>query len=71
MSKIYTITILLFFGYFLNSCDSTNEKKESIAIGFSQIIDNDMWRKSMDHAMKIEASLHPEIKLTIYNAIAM
>ena len=68
MSKTHIITIILFIGNFLSSCDSTHEKKDSISIGFSQIINNDMWRKSMDHAMKVEASLHPEVKLTIYNA---
>jgi signal transduction histidine kinase/DNA-binding response OmpR family regulator len=45
-----------------------DDDKAKIAIGFSQSIDYDIWRKSMDHAMEVEASLHPEVKLTIYNA---
>ncbi|WP_418264162.1 substrate-binding domain-containing protein [Flavobacterium faecale] len=68
MSRIYIIIIIVTFGYFLNSCDSINKNEESISIGFSQIIKNDLWRSSMDHAMKVEASLHPGVQLTIYNA---
>ena len=68
MSRIYIHLTVLLFGYFLNSCDSNNKKEDSISIGFSQIISNDIWRNSMDHAMEVEASLHPEVKLTIYNA---
>ncbi|GEL11092.1 monosaccharide ABC transporter substrate-binding protein, CUT2 family [Flavobacterium glycines] len=68
MSRIYTIVAILFFLYLLNSCNSSKENEETISIGFSQIINNDLWRKSMDHAMEVEASLHPNVKLTIYNA---
>lgn len=68
MSRVYLITIILFFGYLLQSCNSSNENEETITIGFSQCINNDLWRKSMDHAMEVEASLHPNVKLTIYNA---
>ncbi len=52
----------------LNSCKFGNDDKAKISIGFSQCIDHDIWRKSMDHAMEVEASLHPEVHLTIYNA---
>lgn len=52
----------------LNSCRLGDDEKDKIAIGFSQSINNDIWRKSMDHAMEVEASLHPEVSLTIYNA---
>jgi signal transduction histidine kinase/AraC-like DNA-binding protein/CheY-like chemotaxis protein len=52
----------------LNSCKLEDDDKDKISIGFSQSIDHDIWRKSMDHAMEVEASLHPEVKLTIYNA---
>jgi ABC-type sugar transport system substrate-binding protein len=45
-----------------------NEDEAKISIGFSQSIDHDIWRKSMDHAMEVEAALHPGVKLTIYNA---
>ncbi len=52
----------------LNSCNSSEGDKKKITIGFSQSINNDIWRKSMDHAMEVEASLHPEVSLTIHNA---
>lgn len=52
----------------LVSCENYSDKSSKIKIGFSQSIDNDIWRKSMDHAMEVEASLHPEVSLTIYNA---
>jgi ABC-type sugar transport system substrate-binding protein/AraC-like DNA-binding protein/nitrogen-specific signal transduction histidine kinase/ActR/RegA family two-component response regulator len=45
-----------------------DDDKDKISIGFSQSIDNDIWRKSMNRSMEIEAALHPEISLTIYNA---
>jgi ABC-type sugar transport system substrate-binding protein/AraC-like DNA-binding protein/nitrogen-specific signal transduction histidine kinase len=45
-----------------------DDEKAKISIGFSQSIDNDIWRKSMNHSMEIEAALHPEVNLTIYNA---
>jgi signal transduction histidine kinase/DNA-binding response OmpR family regulator len=65
MSKrIYILLILIT----LFSCDSNDNRKKNISIGFSQSINNDIWRKSMDHAMEVEASLHPDVKLTIYNA---
>ncbi len=59
---IFVSSILLF-----NSC-KLDDDKAKISIGFSQSIDYDIWRKSMDHAMEVEASLHPEVKLTIHNA---
>ncbi len=52
----------------LVSCENYSDKSSKIKIGFSQSIDNDIWRKSMDHAMEVEASLHPEVSLTIYNS---
>nr|WP_315166752.1 substrate-binding domain-containing protein [uncultured Flavobacterium sp.] len=61
---IILISIVLLF----NSCNSSEEGKGKISIGFSQSLDNDIWRKSMDHAMEVEASLYPEVSLTIYNA---
>ena len=45
-----------------------NEDEAKISIGFSQSIDYDIWRKSMDHSMEVEAALHPEVKLIIRNA---
>lgn len=51
----------------LNSCKN-EEDKDEILIGFSQSINHDIWRKSMEHSMEIEAALHPNVKLKIYNA---
>ena len=58
---------IILFGYLLLlfSCNNPNKNTHTYSIGFSQSIDNDIWRKSMDHAMEVEASLHPDIKLTI------
>ena len=63
MIKILTFLSLLF----LISCN--NDRSEvKYKIGFSQCISKDDWRKSMDHEMKIEASLNEEIDLTIFQA---
>jgi ABC-type sugar transport system substrate-binding protein len=62
--RIYILLVLIT----LFSCNSNDNSKKTISIGFSQSIDNDIWRKSMDHTMEVEASLHPEVNLTIYNA---
>ena len=68
MLRRYCFIILTSFVFILNSCKSSDEDKKEISIGFSQCIDGDSWRKSMNHEMEVEASLHPEINLTIYNA---
>ncbi|MFV8325920.1 substrate-binding domain-containing protein [Flavobacterium sp. ZS1P14] len=63
--RIYILLLLIT----LFSCNSNDNSKKTISIGFSQSIsEDDSWRKSMDNTVKIEASLHPEIDLTIYNA---
>jgi ABC-type sugar transport system substrate-binding protein/DNA-binding response OmpR family regulator/nitrogen-specific signal transduction histidine kinase len=67
MSKKICFILLFTLVCTLNSCKPEKDKDE-ISIGFSQSIDHDIWRKSMEHAMEIEAALHPEVKLKIYNA---
>ena len=63
--RIYLILVLIT----LFSCNSNTNDKKTISIGFSQSIsEDDSWRKSMDNTMNVEASLHPEIDLTINNA---
>ncbi|MFV5689648.1 substrate-binding domain-containing protein [Flavobacterium sp. ZT3R25] len=63
--RIYILLVLIT----LFSCNSNDNNKKTISIGFSQSIsEDDSWRKSMDNTVKIEASLHPEIDLTVYNA---
>ncbi|GIZ09249.1 substrate-binding domain-containing protein [Flavobacterium sp. UMI-01] len=65
LSYIILISCLLLF----SSCNSNDKELRTISIGFSQSIgEDDSWRKSMDNTMKVEASLHPEVDLTIYNA---
>lgn len=56
------VIVVVFLG-----CKNQNEPKKN-KIGFSQCISKDDWRKSMDHEMKVEASLNPEIDLTIFQA---
>lgn len=68
MMKTIFFTLLLSFVLLNSSCSSSDKDKREISIGFSQSIDHDIWRKSMDHAMEVEVSLHPEVNLTIYNA---
>ncbi|TRW99937.1 substrate-binding domain-containing protein, partial [Flavobacterium gawalongense] len=62
------LILLLSFIAILISCNSSENDRKKIAIGFSQSVGDDIWRTSMNHAMEVEASLHPEISLKIYNA---
>ncbi|RVT78731.1 helix-turn-helix domain-containing protein [Flavobacterium sufflavum] len=68
MLKKSCFIVLSIFLFILNSCKLSEEEKSTVDIGFSQCIDNDIWRKSMEHEMGIEASLHSDINLKIYNA---
>lgn len=67
LRKVSFIVILGFLGI-LTSCKSSEEGKDTVSIGFSQSVGDDIWRTSMNHAMEVEASLHPGTNLTIYNA---
>ena len=64
LSYIISISYLLL----LCSCNTNTKDSYAISIGFSQSVGNDNWRLSMNHAMEVEAALHPEVNLTIYNA---
>lgn len=69
MLRKLSFIIQISFFLLLCSCNSNTKDKSTVSIGFSQSIsEDDSWRKSMDNTMKVEASLHPEIDLTIYNA---
>ena len=57
---IFIVVLSLF------SC--THHNKNEIKIGFSQAMSTDDWRKQMNSAMEIEASLKPEVNLTISDA---
>ena len=66
--SIFFYILLLNFVFLQTSCNSTSTEEREISIGFSQSVGNDLWRVSMNHAMEVEASLHPHVNLTIYNA---
>jgi len=68
MKRGILFILLLNFVILQSSCNSAGKDKRKISIGFSQSVGDDIWRKSMNHAMEVEASLHPEVNLTIYNA---
>lgn len=69
MLRKLSFIIQISYLFLLCSCNSNTKDQHAISIGFSQSIsEDDSWRKSMDNTMKVEASLHPEIDLTIYNA---
>ncbi len=68
MLRKYSFIIILGVIGFLHSCKSSTDDIDSVSIGFSQSVGDDIWRTSMNHAMEVEASLHPGINLTIYNA---
>ncbi len=68
MLRKFTFLILISATLFLNSCKLEDDDKAKIAIGFSQSVNSDNWRISMNHTMEVEAELHPEVVLTISNA---
>ena len=67
MKYLYCI-ILIVFALTVNSCGEKGEKDRSYIIGFSQAMTTDNWRKEMNRAMKVEASMHPGLKLQIKDA---
>ncbi len=69
MLRKFSYLLQISYLLLLCSCNSNTKDVHTISIGFSQSIsEEDNWRKSMDNTMKVEASLHPEIDLKIYNA---
>ncbi|PKA99257.1 monosaccharide ABC transporter substrate-binding protein (CUT2 family) [Flavobacteriaceae bacterium MAR_2009_75] len=69
MQSLNHIPLLFLFGLFftLLSCNST-KSEDVINIGFSQAMSNDDWRKSMNDAMRLQASLNPKVNLVIKDA---
>ncbi|SHE40523.1 ABC-type sugar transport system, substrate-binding protein, contains N-terminal xre family HTH domain [Arenibacter palladensis] len=59
--SVISLFILLF------SCAKQTEEEE-VRIGFSQAMLNDEWRQSMNNAMEVQASLYPNVTLSISNA---
>ena len=66
MKSLYLALCFLLALFFLSCSGEKDEGK--IRIGFSQAMSNDDWRRSMNNSMKLQASLNPEIDLTIKDA---
>ncbi|MNQ13328.1 Sensor histidine kinase TmoS [compost metagenome] len=60
--------ILLLFVASLSLVSCKEKSDNQIKIGFSQAMTTDDWRKQMNSSIKIEASLRPEVNLTIRDA---
>jgi ABC-type sugar transport system substrate-binding protein/AraC-like DNA-binding protein/CheY-like chemotaxis protein/nitrogen-specific signal transduction histidine kinase len=58
--------IIIIFVAFLAGCGKKSDAHK-IRIGFSQAMTTDDWRKQMNKAMLIEASMHPEVDLLLYD----
>jgi len=67
---MYTIVkyILLVFLASLSLVSCKQKQGNKIKVGFSQAMNTDDWRKQMNNSMKIEASLQPDVNLTISDA---
>lgn len=65
MGKVF-LWILL--SLMLTCKEVSRNKSEKIVIGFSQGLGNHPWRDAMNHSMEIQASLHSNVKLTIFKA---
>uniref|UniRef100_UPI0030DA8508 substrate-binding domain-containing protein n=1 Tax=uncultured Salegentibacter sp. TaxID=259320 RepID=UPI0030DA8508 len=63
LGLVLVIAGFLFFG----SCTNEPEQDE-FQIGFVQAMTTDNWRKEMNRAMEVEASMHPGYKLQIKDA---
>ena len=64
--SVFFLFVAAFISIF-HSCSNRNNEAE-IRIGFSQAMMADEWRQSMNNAMKLQASLYPNITLSISNA---
>ncbi|MNS35471.1 Sensor histidine kinase TmoS [compost metagenome] len=67
MNHIIKYTLLLFVAS-LSLVSCKQKSGNQIKIGFSQAMTTDDWRKQMNSSIKIEASLRPEVNLTIRDA---
>ncbi len=64
----YLIRFLILVLFFLFTSCSNFDNGDKVKIGFSQCISDHEWRQSMNQSMKLQASLHPEVDLTIYES---
>jgi len=60
--------ILLVFWASISLISCKQKTGDKINVGFSQAMTTDDWRKQMNSSIKIEASLRPEVNLTISDA---
>jgi signal transduction histidine kinase/AraC-like DNA-binding protein/CRISPR/Cas system-associated endoribonuclease Cas2 len=60
--RFFLLFVLIFI---LPSCSKENSDK--IRIGFSQCSSDSNWRKNMNHSMQVQASVYPNVQLSIYN----
>lgn len=65
--KIFRL-ILLFILLQTGSGCQKDMNSDKVKIGFSQALGNHPWRDAMNHAMEIQASLYPEVNLSIMKA---
>lgn len=64
--SVFFLFIVVFISIF-HSCSYRSDEAE-IRIGFSQAMIADEWRQSMNNAMELQASLYPNVTLSISNA---
>ena len=60
MKNLYCI-VLIIFSLATISCGLDREQEDIYTIGFVQAMTTDNWRKEMNRAMKVEASMHPNL----------
>ncbi len=66
IQRSFLISVISLFILLLSCAKQTDEAE--IRIGFSQAMIADEWRQSMNNAMELQASLYPNVTLSISNA---
>lgn len=65
----YVLRVILITAVLLSiSCENNKSQNQNYTIGFSQAMTTDNWRRDMNRAMQVEASMHPELNLEIRDA---
>ena len=65
--KSFYPSLFILLALFLLSCSGDREK-DKIRIGFSQALSGHPYREAMNRSMQLQASLNPNIELSIYEA---
>ncbi|SHL71256.1 ABC-type sugar transport system, substrate-binding protein, contains N-terminal xre family HTH domain [Flavobacterium flevense] len=68
MLRKFSCLLLIAYICLFTSCITDAKDKNSIKVGFSQCISGDAWRDAMEYTMRLEASLNPNVELTVFNA---